>query len=211
MYQVRQLPRFPWKNRNNIPILLVVACMSMAGMSCNDQLHPEPTSPSIGKIDEFLPLDGGQKEASYSIDGTRAEYKLEITKDGNRTKFSAMSHGAVIDTEEYEVNEDTVFLRHALGETFNGPVPLLRFPLRLGDTYEWKGTLNCETDSLVGSAKIQTSADSIHLKDRSQEAVKVEVNLIIDKVGTRKLTFWFAKNMGVLKTEMGKNVREPKI
>lgn len=212
MFQEKRSKRSRWKNRNNLSFLFVVL-LALGFIGCNEIQVQEATSnrPYIHKADEFLPLNAGQTEAVFWSDGTKNDYTLKTWVDGTKTTFQAVSEKMVVDEEIYEVRDSQISLRRAAWEDFVEPVPLLKFPLRLGDEYKWKGTLACSEEKHKGEATVITSGDFVRLKDKSQEAVKVEINLRIDEGAPRKLSFWFVKGMGVLKTEMGKNVREPKI
>jgi hypothetical protein len=87
---------------------------------------------------------------------------------------------------------------------------LIKFPLEVGSQYQWQGKLCCEMDTLDAHATAITSTDFVSLKDKSEDALKVEVNLTFGSGATRKLSFWFVKGKGILKTEMVKTIREPK-
>ncbi len=184
--------------------------LGLGAVGCNDSDQHDPSAPVVAKVDGFLPLDGGQTDASYLVDGTVADYTLKVVKSGDKTSFEALSHNDLVETETYLVKDSNVFLCHALGEDFHDPIPLMKFPLRIGDKYEWKGTLTSGREDFKGTATVDTVWDSVRMKDGSLDAVKVEIDLRIEDVGTRRLSFWFVNGRGVLRTEMGKNVREPK-
>jgi len=212
MLQVRQSKRLRWKKRNNFSLLLfVLIALGFAG--CNElQLQgTKPSGPYIHKVDDYLPLKGQQSEATFWSDGTETGYELKTAVKGSQYIFEAVSGDKVVDEEVYEVQGGKVLLVRAAGENFVEPIPLLEFPLHIGDEYQWKGSLACSEEKHVGTAIIITSVDFVRFKDKSQDAVKVEVNLRIDEGSPRKLSFWFVKDMGVMRTEMGKNLREPKI
>jgi hypothetical protein len=180
---------------------------------CNNLPQETETSnrPYVHKVDEFLPLNGGQVEAVFSVDGTTTDYKLKTVREGSKVSFQAVSHDMIVDEETYEVKGDQVLLHYAAGEEFQEPIPLMKFPLKVGEEYEWKGAMVSSQESIEGAAKVVTSTDFVRLKDKSQDAIKVEINLTFGKGANRKLSFWFVKGQGVLRTEMGKNVREPKL
>ena len=170
----------------------------------------EPVRPFIAKWDEFLPLDGHQEKANFWADGTLTDYKLKTVSTGDRVTFQAISNEKVVDEESYIVRDGSILLARAAGEDFIEPVTLLKFPLSLGDQYDWQGKIVCNQEKIDCTAKVTTSTDFVTFRFKSQDAVKVEVNLKLNKRVQRKLSFWFVKGMGILKTEIGKNVREPK-
>lgn len=212
MFLEKRQQKSPWKNRSNLSILFVALLSAFVVVACNVQIgEPEKSSPYVSRVDEFLPLDGWKKGTVYLVDGTATDFKLKTSNEGTKVTFQAVSNDMVVDEEVYDVKDGKVLLCHAVGEDFVEPIPLLKFPLSIGDKYDWKGNLMFEGQSLKGSAQVTTSTDYVNLKDKSQEAIRVEVNLRIADNASRKLSFWFVKGMGALKTEMGKNVREPKV
>lgn len=195
-------------NRSNISILIVASCL--AGCTSGHFVDVESRQPFAPKVEEFLPLDLGTKNSTYSVDGTRTNYVLKTKKDGTEVSFQAISEGTIVDEEIYDVNDQSIFLKAAAGENFEPPILLLKFPLRVGDHYPWKGKLCCEIERISGTAMVTTSTDFVRGKDKSDDAIKAEMILKFGEGANRKLSFWFVKGKGILKTEMAKNVREPK-
>ena len=195
-------------NQNSAIALVVVCCM----IGC-DHIHTSVvTSPPAyaSRIDEFLPLDAGQVDGQFTVDGTKTNYTLKTKTEGTVVSFQALSEGTMIDEEVYDFQGNTIVLKKAVGENFMPPMTLIKFPLEVGSQYQWQGKLCCEMDSLDAHAAVTTSTDFVSLKDKSEDALKVEVNLTFGSGGTRKLSFWFVKGKGILKTEMYKTIREPK-
>jgi hypothetical protein len=172
-------------------------------------IETDESLPYAHRIDDFLPLNGNQKKATFTADGTKTNYTLNTRQEGTATIFQAISAGSVVDEEIYEVSNKSVLLKRAVGENFDPPVVLLKFPLRVGDQYKWKGKIACDLEKLEATASCITSTDYVPLKDRSEDAIKVEMNLMFGKGASRKLSFWFVKGRGILKTQMIKNCREP--
>ena len=208
MFLESQLKRSQFWNRSSFSILLAAGCF----LGCDHvRITAHQTgSPFVANIDEFLPLDSGQKETLYTVDGTKTNYALKTKKEGSVVRFQAISEGNIIDEEVYEVKNRTILLKNAVGENFNPPITLIEFPLEVGSQYQWTGKMACEVTSLDGAATVLTSTDFVPLKDKSEDAIKVEVNLRFGNGGNRKLSFWFVKGKGILKTEMVKTIREPK-
>ena len=200
--------RLRWLSRSSTSILILSGIL----VGCDHTKISVSTvsSPYVHKMDEFLPLDGGQKDASFTVDGTKTNYTLTTKQVGTTVHFQALSEGTLIDEEVYDIQGKTILLKKAAGENFIPPVTLIQFPLDVGEQYPWKGKLACEMDQIDGTATVTTSTDFVPVNDKSEDAIKVEVNLKFGTGATRKLAFWFVKGHGVLKTEMAKNIREPK-
>jgi hypothetical protein len=201
--------RSRWLNRNNLAVLIV-----LTGLVGCDHFHVDTVSPDSGyvrTIDEFLPLNAGQKSALFTVDGTKTNYAMKTVISGSSISFQAISAGNLVDEEIYDVQGHSILLKRAAGENFEPPITLLKSPLNVGDHYSWKGVLACEIEKIEGHATITSSNDFVPVKDKSEEAVKVEVDLKFGQGANRKLSFWFVKGKGVLKTEIFKNIREPKL
>ncbi len=208
MFQGRPLKKSQSSNPNSALALIAICCT----IGC-DHIHTSvvtSTPAYASKIDDFLPLDAGQTEGQFVVDGTKTNYTLKTKTEGTVVSFQSMSEGKMIDEEMYDVQGNTVVLKKAVGENFMPPITLIKFPLEVGSQYQWQGKLCCELDTLDAHAAVTTSTDFVSHKDQSEDALKVEVNLTFGSGGTRKLSFWFVKGKGILKTEMVKTIREPK-
>jgi hypothetical protein len=199
-----------WKSRSKSSILVVVACLGGCDHIAISRSEVKPNQPFIHKMDDFLPLNSGSKESVFTVDGTRTNYQLRSTTKGTTVTFQALSDGKVVDEEVYDVQDKMVLLKTAAGENFDPPVVLLRFPLTVGDQYSWKGKLCCDIEKINGSATVVTSTDYVPRNEKNDDAIKAEMNLSFGEGASRKLSFWFVKGKGVVKTQMYKNTREPK-
>ena len=208
MFLEKQPKRPQYWNQSSFSILIVAGSI----LGCDHvQIASQGTRHSyVHKMDDFLPLDSGQKETLYTVDGTKTNYSLKTKREDSSIHFQAVSEGKIIDEEVYDIQNRTILLRKAVGENFCPSITLIEFPLEVGSQYQWKGKLACELNKMDGSATVSTSTDFVSLKDKSEDAIKVEVNLSFGNGGTRKLSFWFVKGQGILKTEMVKTIREPK-
>lgn len=209
MFLEKQRNQFRWKSQSSLLILSVVGGLIGCGHFQVSTSIARP--PYAHKLDDFLPLNGGQTAADFTVDGTKTNYQLKTNTKDSTVSFQAISDGTLIDEEVYEVKDQAVYLRRAAGENFEPAVMLIKFPLSVGDKYEWKGKLACDLEKIDGNATVLTSTDFVRLKDKSQDAIKVEMNLTFGKGASRKLSFWFVKGKGVLRTEMFKNIREPRL
>lgn len=91
-------------------------------------------------------------------------------------------------------------VKGSLGDFFEPPIPLLKFPMTVGDQWTWTGE-NLSGDLHKASAKITTS--------EQPTTVRVQVELALDS-GTgvpakRTMTFVFAPGRGVVRREIGES------
>jgi hypothetical protein len=159
-----------------------------------DATIPEKASLAIGKI--VMPVDITQKF------------------DGGDMKIELEAHGQVLETEIYEIGPESFSLIEAAGERYDEPLPLLKFPFSVGETWKWVGKMTAGQEPHKASASISTSQEAIMLPSGSTDTVLVVVDLSIESGGpspaNRKMRFWFAKDKGVVKRQFGDaSSREP--
>jgi hypothetical protein len=195
------------QNRTNPSILIVVGCL--IGCGHTRMVEVQTNQPFVKNVDEFLPLDSASAGSMFVVDGSKTNYKLQTKREGTVVRFQATSDGNIVDEEIYDVQENTILLKAAAGENFEPPVTLIKFPLSVGDQYKWKGKLKCEIEHINANAIITTSTDFVQCKDKCDDAIKAEMNLKFGEGANRKLSFWFVKGKGIVRTEMSKNIREP--
>jgi len=108
-----------------------------------------------------------------------------------------------------------VKLLFAAGETFDPPLPLLIFPMTVGDSWKWKGTMIADEARSKAEAKIVSQVSKAELKGSTVPSVKVMVDLQLaenqqSKPVKRTLSFWVVEGKGVVRREFGEeSVREP--
>lgn len=141
--------------------------------------------------------------------------KLQRTRIGDRVELALVSEGRPFEVEVYkETPADFQFLGVRLGESdasgdfYEPPITLLKFPMTVGDLWEWTGNNISGAIATKGTAKIRTSADG--------DLLKVQVDIELDSGGPKpalsKRIFWFAPNRGVIKREFGQfSTRTPPI
>jgi len=156
---------------------------------------PATASLQIGKID--MPVEVRQSQAGQDLN-------IEL-----------LAHGQVLETESYKVTDKAFLLAHAAGEHYKDPLPLLKFPMKVGDTWNWVGTMTAGDAPHKAQAVVSTTSESILLPTAgATETVLVVVDLSIAGGGPtpakRRMRFWFAKNMGLVKRQFGDaSSREP--
>lgn len=135
--------------------------------------------------------------------------------NGDRVELSLNAHGQTFEKEIYRVSTDSFELVEGAGEVYEKPLPVLRFPLAVGDSWTWNGTMSSGDGPHDASAKIATSEEPLLLPvEGSTASVLVVVDLSIKGAGptpaARKLRFWFVKGKGLVKRQFGiASSREP--
>jgi hypothetical protein len=115
-------------------------------------------------------------------------------------------HGQMIEEERYVSNSTEFSLAQAAGEFYEPPITLLKFPMNVGDSWEWQGTMRAGNISREASASILSSPGEVVIAGQ-REAVKIRVDLEMESGGPetakRTLTFWFVPQQGLVKREFG--------
>jgi len=134
---------------------------------------------------------------------------------GEEMTFTFTAHGQTFETEIYKVNDSGFSLEDAAGERYEQALPLLKFPMNVGDTWSWTGSMVAGDEPHKASATVTTSSETILLPATgSVPSILVVVDLAIEgggpKPATRKLRFWFVPGKGLLKRQFGSaSSREP--
>ncbi len=158
-------------------------------------------------MEEMNPEAAPGEKGVLVLGGLNAPVSIVQTIKANEMTLDLRSHGESLETETYAVSSDSFSLRQAGGESFDPPLPLLKFPMNVGASWTWKGNM---WSGLARSAQatVLTKADRVYgPAGRQDDAILSEVRLTMDS-GTRspaerRLAFWFVKNMGVVKREIG--------
>ena len=157
--------------------------------------------------DDLVPEAGPGESAVLSVGGVAVPVKIIRTFKAELLTLDLIAFDQSFEREVYVVKPNEFGLRHAGFESLEPALPLLKFPMKVGDSWTWKGTMTSGV-SKVADASITSRADKVSRTDGGQDdAVLVEVNLKMDgggaKPAERHLAFWFVKNKGVIKREIG--------
>lgn len=147
-------------------------------------------------------------KASLKIGEIEMPVAVKQSQTGEAVRIDLEAHGQVLESESYLAKSNSFELSAVAGENYKDPLPLLKFPMKVGDTWNWVGTMTAGDEPHKASATIITSTDKVLLTaSGSQEAVLVVVDLKIESGGPvsaqRKLRFWFVKNKGLVKRQFG--------
>jgi hypothetical protein len=162
-----------------------------------------------GKVtsSEYYPLEVGTtwiykaKDKSYTVKVA----KHEKVGDVMCARIEVSVGDKVTNTEHISVEKDGVY-RHSIGEkTFKPAVCILKLPVKKGDT--WK------VDSKAGEepVKFEYTADEeeIQVPAGKYKAIVTKTSEFESAPGTKaRITVWYAKGVGMVKTAMKDGTRE---
>lgn len=173
------------------------------------------TGEKFESVRDLQPDAAIAQNASLKIGQVDVPVAVVQSTETDRMILALEAHGQVFEREVYRVAGDSFDLVEGAGEVYEDPLPILKFPLAIGDAWSWKGKMSSGNEPHDASAKIATSSEPLLLPaEGSTPSVLVVVDLEISGAGptpaTRKLRFWFVKGKGLVKRQFGiASTREP--
>ncbi len=120
------------------------------------------------------------------------------------------AYGETLEREVYRSTDSEFAIIEILGESYSDPLPLLKFPLSLPQSLQWKGTINTAGIGRGATAKIRANKVGESPLANTDAAIEVQVALEIQTGGPRssirELTFWFVPNHGLQRRTFGKEL-----
>lgn len=141
--------------------------------------------------------------------------KVTSQNDG-KLRIIALQDSKPVDQEIYQDDGSEFSLAHAAGENFNPPMPLLNFPMHIGDNWDWEGTTTMESSPQAARASVRTSVSRTMIDGNPENSVEVDVDLEMGLNSPspmrRQLKFWFVKGKGIVRRSFGEeSIREPRV
>ena len=197
--------------------LVALSLVGFGVIGCHGQRAAEedPKGPLINVSEELRPEILPGKTALLTMGGVAVPVELGQEQTGDTIVLKMKAHGASVDWETYESTVARYSVKYAEGETYSPAVDLIRYPMRVGDSWDWSGTMVAAGQKRQAKAEIQTSAAKLALPEGPVPAVKVALRLSMPATATepaaqRSLAFWFVANRGLLRREFGtESIREP--
>ena len=186
----------------------------LVGYGCSHS-SPSAGGPPIGRYEDFRPATSPPTNAQLTMAGVSIPVIIRVNSTGTQVRVVSLQDGKQVDQEIYDDNGSTFALAHAAGENFQPPLPLLNFPMHIGDSWDWSGTTTLENSTHPAKAAVRTSVSRTVIKGSPENAVEVDVDLQMGldtpTVMRRQLKFWFVKGQGIVRRSFGEeSVREPR-
>jgi hypothetical protein len=177
------------------------------------------SGPALVDVDCLRPNSAPGTQAVLRLAGTRIPVELHFQKSKGEVTLRAVNKGTTIDKEIYRSNTDGFFLAYAGGESFTPPVPLLQYPMRIGQAWQWTGDMAANAQFRSARATVSTSMAQAEVGNGVKPGVKVRVTVQMlpergdrstDAPVERELQFWIVEGHGVVRREFGQtSIREP--
>lgn len=197
--------------------VLLVVC------GCRPFADPSESEPSSGpapmaylKIEELEPAKLPPDQARIVLSGIEIPVSLHSETEGrNLTLAWKTADGALVEEENYLVTSDSFSLLALPGESYAPAIPLVKFPMQVGDTLQWKGQVKVGSNEAPAEAVVISKNESVNLANGKYEALRVDLQLIYypqsKQESKKSLTFWFQPHGGLVKREFHTaSMREPR-
>lgn len=168
---------------------------------------------SFAKMSDMQPYVEPYPNA-YILAGQAVETELECQKSPGAVKFDFTAYGTLIDQENYAYDDTTFRYVGNEVDTFVPGIPLLKFPLTVGDKWDWSGEYRGAGRVLKSTAEVTTEPELLKTVAGEFTTVRVDVQIARESGAKEpamwRHTFWFAPKRGVVRREIEFGfVREP--
>lgn len=170
---------------------------------------------SFSRQEELKPETFPYDEGYLVLAGTQIPVTLEESKEGNILTFAVKANGALIEREQYQSDESGFRFLGGPGITFQPAIPLVRYPMKSDEKWEWSGKMVQSGSTYDAKAEIAAKSELLNTAAGEFMTLMIQVDLKLD-VGTkepavRSLKFWIAPGDGVIRREFGaSSTREPR-
>lgn len=190
--------------------VFVAAVLAGAVLACGCyRANKQSVGPRIPSAENLRPDANPGQKAVLVLGGIPVPVEVRASSQGEYLTFQLVAHDVVLEEERYRRRQDGFDLIAAAGEAYSPPLPLLKFPMSVGDSWEWKGKLEIGAPPTPARAVVSTSSEPLNVSSRSDSSLKVHVRLQIEgggpKPAERSLSFWFVPGKGLLRREFGQS------
>ena len=183
--------------------MIAASLIVLAGCGCDSA---EADEPSLRDAAAFQTDALPGETATLELAGTEIPVEVKRRMEGSITVIELWAHGQVVQQERYEAKGDRFSLQMAGGEQYASPLPLLKFPMDVGESWDWEGKMGTPENLRPAKAKVTTATEQVYAPTPVQ-AVRVQVDLELESGGPlpakRTLTFWIVEGRGVVKRQFG--------
>lgn len=192
-----------------ISVALFAAGLGLA-LSCRPQIAKDNPDPKPGmRFSDAASLEPGALpygRASLILAGTSYPVEVRRSVDGDKITFDFVNHDETIDRENYILDSSGFQIAQGAGLTYEPAIPLVLFPMNVGDKWEWKGEVVAGSERQVAHASMTSEAESLNLESGFYDGFKIQVSLSLQSAGPpieKRMSFWFVPKQGIVKREFG--------
>jgi hypothetical protein len=194
----------------------IVAC-AVAFASCNKPAATVSVTTTAGgqrfnSVKDLNPAIDLEPTAQITSAGTSRAMTIHTQHGRGEYTITIEHHGEIYDEEVYKDSPGYFSLFEAAGEHYSLPIPLLKFPMTVGQSWNWEGSAEASGEAVEAKATITTSEEQVYVCGVALQAVKSNVKLVIGGPSStvREMNFYFSPKRGLFKREYGNiSIREP--
>jgi hypothetical protein len=181
--------------------ILVFAACALNGCGCN----AAPSGLVIRDKASLQPDRLTLKQVDLKLAGSKFRAEIKQTVKGDEVRIDLLSEGGLIESEVYKSTDEAFSVVDTGGDRYDPPIILVKYGMHVGDTWKWSGKLVTGPVAREAKANVRSSTEGLTIDGAIvRDTVKIEVELSIESgragdPSTRKLTFWIAPDMGVVK------------
>ncbi|HZH98058.1 MAG TPA: hypothetical protein VEX38_03730, partial [Fimbriimonadaceae bacterium] len=155
-----------WTRRGSFKVAtLTLLCGALVGASCRSGSTKTPLqAPAFPTLASLKPQELKLEKSNLVLGGTKIGVEVESKLSPGVCEIILSAYDQVMETEKYTFDEKSFGVREITGEVYEPSLDLIRFPLRIGDSYKWKGKLSIGEMSRPAEAIVQTGADKLFLE-----------------------------------------------
>lgn len=188
-------------------------CNGQKGSAKNDS-RPGDVILNATSHSDVNPENLPYTEGVLILRGSEVPVDLEVG-EGSDFVLLIKAHGAVLDSETYRLSDEGIGFLGLMGEEFVSPIPIIKYPVRDGDTYSWEGAVVTGGESRDCWAEVTIKMETLNLPIGVFEAIRADVDLEMEsgaeEPAKRELIFWIVPDHGVMKTQFGHSyTRQPR-
>ena len=192
---------------------VLAGCLIKPGLSNGQEVTPVTKTyqdrQSL-KADE-LPY----KSARLILAGTSLPVEMNRVQKGNDVSFRLVTRNEVLETERFQSDATGFRFAGLSDEHFVPPIPLVRYPFIVGESWQWSGVAGLGPNEKAATANLRSDSETINLAGGVHGCIVVVADLVVHtSTGTdskRTLKFWIEPQKGLIKREFGfSSTREPR-
>ncbi len=153
--------------------------------------------------------------ANLILSGSSVPVTMSRTQKGDSVTFKLESKDEMLEEEFYQADDKSFRFIGITGETFDPAIPLIRYPFRVGESWDWTGYTALGLTRKKAKATLTSATDTLNLAAGVFPCILVTADLEADTgggmIGKRSLKFWFEPKKGLVKRDLGSSTtREPR-
>lgn len=192
---------------------LLAGCLLKPG----DQVVTEvpAVAKTFANAESLRPDVAPYTSARLLLAGTPLTVSMARSQKNDIVSFDLIARKEVLEVERYQLDENGFRFASLSDEKFVPPIPLVRYPFTVGESWHWSGTAGLGPNEKKATAELTSASETVNLAGGVHGCVVIVANLVVASPGgtdsKRTLRFWIEPKKGIIKREFGfSSTREPR-